>query len=188
MIQLTAREFTDLQQLSKKLDSILDQAQKRSQENKDTPNEANDFDPRSSNARNLIISPDSKVAGVYLAHHRNPDTRYYCARAKVLGEGDASGGQVVAKTWVYGKNKKPQEAWITLGIGYKGDDQHFDDTARKYGSYIEHPTVNAYIPPNLGPLAIFLTDENGTIISDVIGSLGLPYGRHISVEIDFRER
>ena len=52
----------------------------------------------------------------------------------------------------------------------------------------QHPIVNGYTPPALGPLAIYLGDAAGNPISDICGALGLPLNRHVGYHLVFRAR
>ncbi|MCB0243722.1 MAG: hypothetical protein KDI12_09950, partial [Anaerolineae bacterium] len=38
------------------------------------------------------------------------------------------------------------------------------------------------------PLAVYIGDGQGNVISDVIGGLGLPGGRHVCYDLVFRDR
>ena len=73
-----------------------------------------------------------------------------------------------------------------LFTGYRGRTDTFDEALDINGD--EAVITSKFEPPNLGPLAIALVDAQGVVVSDVVASLGLPWGRHVSYEITFAER
>jgi hypothetical protein len=67
----------------------------------------------------------------------------------------------------------------------------FENTGLPGNAHVpyQHVITNKYDPQTRqGPLAIFIGDKEGNVISDVIGGLGLPGARHVGYQLVFRER
>lgn len=142
------------------------------------------MDPRRKSAQFHTLDEDTgKVLGVHLTVHERADTAFKCASVRVLGEEEAR-GQTVARVSFEGDLN--DGVFLGLLTGYSGSGDRFAE--RLALSNWEAVITNKFNPPNLGPLAIALITEDGVIVSDVVGSLGLPYGRHVSYEISFRWR
>lgn len=139
-----------------------------------------DDDPRAPNCR--FHSPENEaVTGVWLTVHKNPQAKYKCYMVRLIDE-TQSGGRHVA----YVSGVDPADT-VILGTGYGG-------SAGKYDARLQHSAGQEIVidgkfsPPALGPLAIFVQDGSGTIVSDQVASLGLPHGHHVSYAIDFQKR
>jgi len=147
-------------------------------------------DPRALNARQFNLNANGKVTGVELTHI-STGYRWELVRAELISEQMAQGNTVAT---VDVKDKKgfdtnvpcylvyPWANWVP-GIRF-GNSLLPGGSSRPY----EHVITNTYNPPARGPLAICIGDGNGNVDSDVIGGLGLPFNRHVSYHLVFRER
>lgn len=143
-----------------------------------------DTDPRAPNTRVHGQSPDGLVTGVQVAVHVKPGTRYKCVNVQLIDEANAGGQHIVKVEVING----PTPATVRMGFPYGG-------TGDRVGNYIpsgneknEFILTNKFDPPNLGPMEIVILDDQGNINSDVVGSLGLPFGHHVSFLIQFAVR
>ena len=135
-------------------------------------------DPRSDSARRH--SADGQPCDAcWLIVHADPAKQYRCKSVRVIGEVEGGGKHVA---WVH----QPGYETVILATGYNGDINSFDQRI-EHAAGQEVVLNGKFIKPNLGPLAIFL-QRNGQIVSDVIGSIGLPNGSHICIEAVFSER
>lgn len=140
-------------------------------------------DVRSDSARDHTVDKSGRVTGVHLTVHDLPTSPFKATLVSVLGE-DRSGGQTVARIKVVddsGSGLRP-----VLFTGYRGNTESFDEMIEVNG-YVA-VIASKFDPPNLGPLAIGLVDQYGRMQSDLVGSLGLPWGRHVSFDIEFVRR
>lgn len=146
-------------------------------------------EPRQANARAHTLDPHGRVMGVHVTVHEQPNSHFRCTNVFVRDE-YAAQGQTIAHVYVRGRNRQLLGNPVILATGYGGG-LSFDDYLTGQGQLPEvHPITAKFSPPNLGPLAIFVA-KPGTrdrIDSDVVASLGLPYGHHVSYVIEFMER
>jgi hypothetical protein len=148
-----------------------------------------EFDPRLPDAtRHSLVA--GKVSDIHLMVHVKPNTKYRCTKVYVLGEEEAE-GKTIATVSVYDKEGGLLCGSVVMATGYQGNTNQFDDRILS-GDKVpcEHIITAVYSPPNLGPLAIYVCGDNdpALIDSDVVGSLGLPGGRHVSFVIEYHER
>lgn len=135
-------------------------------------------DPRSENARRHGAEGQS-VDACWLIVHADPAKQYRCKHVSVVGEMEAGGKHIVTVTCA-GSND------VILATGYNGSADGFDQ--RIVHSPGQDLILDGHgFPPALGPYAVFL-QRNGQIVSDVVGSLMLPFGHHICYFIEFAER
>ncbi len=148
-------------------------------------------DPRAENCRGYTES-NGKTTGVPA-----PEATYELIRAILIGE-EAAQGNIVATVQVLDKDNIPARvncylAWPWQGWQYPQDFQNKLLPGNPNLPY-QHMITNKYDPQAFGPgadpgpLAIYIGDPNGKVISDVIGGLGLPGGRHVCYDLVFRER
>lgn len=153
-------------------------------------------DPRAENCRGYAES-NGKTTGVRLQYMPAPETTYQLIRATLVDEETAQ-GNVVATVQVLDKNNIPARvhcymAWPWQGWQYPGGFQEKLLPGNPNVPY-QHMITNAYNPLGFGPgaepgpLAIYIGDKDDKVISDVIGGLGLPGGRHVCYDLVFRER
>ena len=153
-------------------------------------------DPRAENCRGYAES-NGKTTGVRLEHLPAPEATYELIRAILIGEETAQ-GNIVATVQVLDKDNIPARvncylAWPWQGWQYPQDFQNKLLPGNPNLPY-QHMITNKYHPQTFGagadpgPLAIYIGDQNSKVISDVIGGLGLPGGRHVCYDLVFRER
>jgi hypothetical protein len=148
-------------------------------------------DPRAENCRRFAVE-DGKVTGVNLTYLPAPAEKYELAKASLVDEETAK-GQVVALVTVLDRDNLPAQVQCYLAWPWQGW-QHparFENTGLPGNAHVpyQHVITNKYDPhTQQGPLAIFIGDKEGSVLSDVIGGLGLPGGRHVGYQLVFRER
>jgi hypothetical protein len=142
-------------------------------------------DPRAENCRAYHLAPDGRVDGVKLEYVPNPSTKYELIRCELIPEGDA-GDTTVAHYQVLDKDnlmtgERVYLAWPWPEIKFR----QLPGNANG-----QHMIINGYdaAAGKVGPLALFVGDAKGEIISDVIGGLGLPNNRHVCYRLVWRER
>jgi hypothetical protein len=141
-------------------------------------------DPRSDNAKAFHINGAGLVDGVELQYEEHPESTYQLVQARLIDEASA-GGNTVAKFVVVDCFGTPisENVWLAWAWPTLGDGKLLPGNQNS-----EHMITNYYIPPSVGPLAIYVGDNAGRPISDKIGGLGLPYKRHVSFYLAFRKR
>lgn len=151
----------------------------------------NILDPRLPDATRHSLSGEGKVVDMNLTVHVLPQTKYRCTKVYVLGEDEAQ-GKTIATVEVRNRDGNLVGDTVILATNYQGGIEQFDDRIPSKGDKIpvEHIISNSFGPPSFGPLAIYLQGPGGPtdIASDVVGSLGLPGGRHVSFFLVFTER
>jgi hypothetical protein len=141
-------------------------------------------DPRSENARAFHVNGAGQVDGVELCYQELPGSKYQLVQARLIDEASA-GGNTIARFAVVDRYGTPVSenvylAWPWPALG--------DGRLLPGNQNSEHMVANSYSPPERGPLAIYVGDSQAHAISDLIGCLGLPFKRHVSYYLAFRER
>lgn len=148
-------------------------------------------DPRSENCRGFAVDANNKVTGVNLTYFPAPEAKYELIKAELIDE-EAAQGQTVANVHVLDAAGLPQQVHCYIGWPWQGWQypNRFEDTGLPGNPNYpyQHMITNKYNPSGQGPLAIFIGDRAGNVLSDVIGGLGLPAGRHVCFYLVFRER
>lgn len=142
------------------------------------------FDPRTENAKAFHVNSANMVDGVELHYDARPWTTYQIVQARLVDEASAA-GNVTAKFVVVDCNGVPVSENVYLAWPYPQLD---GGKALPGNQNNEHMIYSTYQPPNIGPLAMYVGDSKGNIISDVIGGLGLPFNRHVSYYVAFKKR
>ena len=141
------------------------------------------IDPRAENCRAMRWD-NGKVRGVELSYTQNLSTRYQLTSVRLRDEDEAQ-GQTVARVTVLDKDgNNNYNTGVYLFWPYPSVDN--SAVANNSNYPYEHLVVNAYSPPGLGFLGIYV--GLGEIDSDLIGGLGLPNGHHVSFDMTFQER
>lgn len=153
-------------------------------------------DPRAENCRGYAEA-GGKTTGVRLEYLPAPETTYELIRATLVDEA-ASQGNIVATVQVLDKDNIAARVNCYLAWPWRGWQfpQGFQEKLLPGNPNLpyQHMITNKYNPGGFGasaepgPLAIYVGDQNGAVISDVIGGLGLPGGRHVCYDLVFRER
>lgn len=149
-------------------------------------------DPRNANCQAYHTDASGKVDGVELTHFPAPETQYALLSVDLIGEAAAQ-GNTTAAIHVLKADGSPATVQCYLGWPWPGwtYPNHFGNTGLPGNSNYpyQHMITNAYNPSNdRGPLAIFIGDAQGNVLSDVIGGFGLPAGRHVCYTLTFKER
>lgn len=147
-------------------------------------------DPRDPNCRALHTDASGKVDGVKLTYLPLPG-KFVLKRVRLIDE-VAAAGQTVATILVYDKNGMPMLgpkvylAWEWDGVGTTFENRLLPGNTNYPPN---HVIVNGYdATVKQGPLAIYVGNDDGSINSDVIAGLGLPWNRHVGYEMLFQER
>lgn len=148
-------------------------------------------DPRSENARRFATE-GGKISGVELAYIPVPESKWELIQAALIDEVTAQ-GTTIARVIV--KDKDGIDAHVSCYLAWPWDRWQAPSPFQNKllpgsANYpYEHVIINKYdAPSSQGPLAIYLGDRDGTVLSDVIGGLGLPHGHHVGFHLVFRER
>ena len=139
-------------------------------------------DPRADNCRAFATDAGGKVTGVALQVDVRPATRYALVRVELIDE-VAAQGNTVATCVVLDRGGLMIGQPVSLAWPWPG----LTDYALPGNPNNQHMITNGYAPPAVGPLALGIR-EQGVIISDVVGGLGLPFNRHVSYRATWRER
>lgn len=125
---------------------------------------------------------NGKVTGVKLEIAAVPNSLYYVETLTLIDEKTAL-GKTVCTFFVEGQKHK---CWL----GYPfANDGNFQNKLAVGGGNNEHVIVNGFDPKrDIGPLCIYVGDEKGNCISDIVRGLGLPNKHHISFVVGFKKR
>jgi hypothetical protein len=148
-------------------------------------------DPRAENCRDYA-EVDGKVVGCKLTYKELPSSTYELAKVSMVDEAAAS-GQTVATVSVVDRDGLPAPVYCYLAFPWHSWEfpSHFENALLPGNPNVpyQHMITNKYNPStDEGPLAIFVGDKQGNVLSDVICGLGLPAGRHVCYQLVFRER
>jgi hypothetical protein len=148
-------------------------------------------DPRAENCRGYAEF-DGKVTGCKLTFKELPASTYELARVSMVDEA-AAAGQTVATVSVVDRDGLPLPVYCYLAFPWQDWEfpAHFENALLPGNPNVpyQHVITNKYNPStDEGPLAVFVGDKQGNILSDVICGLGLPAGRHVCYQLVFRER
>ena len=141
-------------------------------------------DPRAENCKAYRKDNNGKVVGVELGITPVANSRYEVYSVRLRDE-YAANGQTIAQCRVL--DKSGVDTGIPVRMAWPGRGPHFEASALPGNAQNQHPIVNKYWPPSLGPLAFFVGDH-GAPMSDIVYGVGLPEGHHISLDVIFRER
>ena len=147
------------------------------------------MNPLAPNCREHKLDEHGKVVGIHLQHIPMSDTPYVLHSCKMLDEYEADNRHVARISVYEADGITPVLMPVKMAWPFDGGLDNFTNSAIKFvgadTGYADHVLSSAFSPPNLGPYAIWVGSE---IHSDVLASLGLPYGRHIVIEAEFRRR
>lgn len=140
-------------------------------------------DPRGANCRGFELDGNGKVSGIQLVFVEKPATKYRLVRVNMLDEASAAGNTVATFSVLDGEGIEAAEK---VYLAWPFPD--CNNRALPGNPNRQHMIMNGFNPPNIGPLAIYVGDDQGNPISDIIGGLGLPLKRHVSFTMVFKER
>jgi hypothetical protein len=143
-------------------------------------------DPRADNCKAFHVDGGGKVDGVLLEYAARPSAMYELVYVKLISEALA-GGSTVASFAVYDKSgvAVSEVVWLAWPWPSLSDGKLPPGNANG-----QHMIVNGFNAAGgeIGPLAMYVGDAKGNIISDVIGGLGLPNNRHVCYQMAWKER
>lgn len=140
-------------------------------------------DPRAENCKAFKVNADNQVIGVELQYREMPETQYRLVSVELIDEPSAK-GNTVATYAVYNAENRPTSAPVRLAWPWP-DLQH---SLLSGNPNNQHMITNGYNPPQVGPLAMYVSNASGGPISDIIGGLGLPYNRHVCYSMSWVDR
>lgn len=122
-----------------------------------------------------------KVTGVKLEIIPLPNQQYFIDTLTLIDENSAR-GKTVCTFFVEGQNHKCM-------LGYPlAKDGKFANKLSVGGSNNEHVISNGFNPLiGIGPLSIFVADEKGNCISEIVTGLGLPNNHHVSFVVGYKK-
>lgn len=143
-------------------------------------------DPRAANCRGYHLDASGKVDGVLLEYRTQPSSLYELVKAELIGEAEAA-GNTVATCIVLDRNGVQASERVYLAWPWPVLDGGKLLPGNPNG---QHMVTNGYDAArgDIGPLALYIGDEKGDVISDAIGGLGLPNNRHVCYRVTWRER
>lgn len=136
-----------------------------------------DLDPRNVlNSRRHVQNQS-----IHLTVHASTNNKYRASYVESIFDSAGNAGKHIARVSVpTGFNGK-----VILAFPYGGGEDFANEIPHSVGQDI---VITAkFTPPSLGPLAIYLKDNNGNRVSDIVANIGLANGSHISFNITFDE-
>ena len=142
-------------------------------------------DPRAANCRAFAKDAAGLITGVALDYVEQSASRYALYSVALIDEPtNGVGGPTVATCTVLDANGIQVAERVYLAWPWPDLQQR----ALPGNPNGQHFISNKFFPPNKGPLALYVGDASGNVLSDVIGGLGLPEGHHVSYRVTWRER
>lgn len=140
--------------------------------------------PLAENCQGFQVDASGRVTGVQLGITKVENARYEVYSVRLRDEIEA-GGQTIAACSVLDVNGINTGQQVRLAWPGKGP--VFEGSGLPGNPNNIHMIANGYSPPNLGPLALHVGGFNAPI-SDIVYGLGLPFNRHVSFDVVFREK
>lgn len=125
---------------------------------------------------------NGKVVGIKLMVVLTPNQLYKVETLTLIDENTAL-GKTVCTFFV-----EEQKHKCFLGFPFASDG-NFKNRLPVGGSNNEHVITNGFNPSNgnFGPLSIYVGDERGNCISEIVTGLGLPNNHHVSFVVGFKK-
>lgn len=124
---------------------------------------------------------NGKVAGIKLEIYKVPNQQYYVDTLSLIDENTAR-GKTIATFYVEGQGHK-----CFLGYPFTFDGK-FQNKLSVGGTNNEHIISNGFSPNiDIGPLSIYVGDERGNCISEIVRGLGLPNRHHVSFVVGYKK-
>lgn len=154
-------------------------------------------DPRSARAK-AFNNGSGKIDGMKLVYHQMPGTRFQLVDFDLFTEDESKGGTNTVVHVYKWANVGGQEVliparvrcYLAWPIGSDGNPDGFEEklVPGNVSEPYDHVTQSTFTPPKVGPLAIFIGNDQGEIDSDIGGGIGLPNNRHVCFHLVFVER
>ncbi|HSG61597.1 MAG TPA: glycosyl hydrolase 108 family protein [Pseudomonadales bacterium] len=136
------------------------------------------------NCQAFKVDQNGKVVGVELGITKIENAKYEVYRVRLRDEYEA-GGQTIAACTVVDANGISTGDQVRLT--WPGSQPPFENSGLPGNPNNVHIITNGYTPPKLGPLALHVGGFNAPI-SDIVYGIGLPFNRHVSFDVVFREK
>jgi hypothetical protein len=140
--------------------------------------------PLAESCRAFKTDVSGKVIGVELGITPINGAKYTIHSVRLRNEVEAN-GQTIAACYVYDASGLPAGEQVRLT--WPGKQPPFSDSGLPGNPNNVHVIINPYSPPNQGPLALHVGGFNAPT-SDIVYGLGLPFNRHVSYDVVFKER
>jgi hypothetical protein len=145
-------------------------------------------DPRAANCRKFMVDAQGEIVGIELVVKQSPSAMYECYRAEML-DPYHSGGNAVAKAVALDANNVEVAETIVKGWPYPTLDG--DGSPALSGNSNNEWEISSKFEADkvIGPLAFYIIDTQGRIISDIVAGYGQAKGYgHIGGRVTFRLR
>lgn len=142
-------------------------------------------DPRDPNSRGFSTGGDGKYNAVNVLVKVQPETKYRCTNVRTLFSDES------CQVFIHIYNKKGVEISCDMARLITGDGDAQIDKLYEAGNpncSFSMGREAKYYPPSLGGCGGCVVNESGEIISDIVTSLGMPKGQHMSAYLVFQER
>lgn len=145
------------------------------------PVATNPLDP---NCQGFKTDAQGRITGIELGITKVENAKYEVYSVRMRDENEAA-GQTIAVCSVLDLNgiNTGQQVRLT----WPGATVPFQDSGLPGNANSVHIITNGFSPPKLGPLALHVGGFNAPI-SDIVYGFGLPYNRHVSFDVVFREK
>lgn len=129
------------------------------------------------------IEENGIVTGIKLGITEINPKQYIIYFVEFIDEYNSDG-----KTIAYCKvlNSNNEEITTLTRLAWAGDNIPFDGSVLANNDN-QHVIINGFLPPEIGPLAIYIGEHNEPL-SDIIYGFGLPFRHHVSFGIVFKEK
>lgn len=143
-------------------------------------------DPRDADCR-YHGKEDGKPDAVWLQVNVHPERRFKCVRVELLQEDESCNVYLIATNRA---GAMVPATGFRLGSPYNNSEHPYKDEWKAPASPANIPMGHdsRFTPNDLGPYAGYIVDSGGAVISDIVGSMGLPNGQHMSYRIYMQER
>lgn len=143
------------------------------------------MNPLDPNCTEVKVDANNKVVGVKLGITPIQDAKYEVYAVRLKDEYEAN-GETVANCSVLDKNGI--STGLQVRLAWPGAGPLFENSALPGNQQNIHVITNGYDAwKSMGPLAIFVGGHNAPQ-SDIVFGLGLPWNRHVSFVVTFKEK
>lgn len=141
--------------------------------------------PLDVNCTAVKVDSNNKVVGIRLGITPVQGSKYELYRVRMRDEYEA-GGQTVANCSVLDKNGV--NTGLSVRMAWPSPGPQFTDSALPGNPNNQHMITNGFdANQKVGPLALYVGGHNAPD-SDIVFGLGLPWNRHVSFDVVFKER
>lgn len=141
--------------------------------------------PLDTNCTEVKVDANGKVVGVKLGITLVQNAKYEVYSVRLKDEYEANGDTVANCTVL---DKAGIYTGLQVRMAWHGAGPLFEDSSLPGNPHNIHVITNGYDAwQKMGPLALYVGGHNAPI-SDIVFGLGLPWNRHVSFVVTFREK